>query len=130
MNIEPKNNFVLCEFVAWTDLTGSKIVMPGSNGDDITQKTGVLRVLKVGRGRYLDNGDIIPIDVRPGEEIVVFQWQQIHQLPPSTYGGKPLALVNADFIIGTVDRGGDLPLSIAPTVATVTSRAGRELLNA
>lgn len=116
MEITPKNNFVLCEFIEWTTISNSKILMASMGKEPDMTDGGVLRVIACGRGRYLDSGEIVPIDCQPGDEVVVFMNQQAMSLPPFMYGDKKYVLVNADFIVATVDRTGD-SYTVTPKIA-------------
>lgn len=110
MQITPKGNFVLAKFVDYAELLGSKIIIGGI--DPQHECGGVFVVVAVGKGKYLSTGEIVPIDVKPGDEIVVFNSQNHVTLPSPVYGEGNLALVNADYIVGVVDRTGDEPIAL------------------
>lgn len=104
VEITPKWGFVLAEWIDFATLTGSKILIPG---DDQNERGGVFKVLKVGPGRFTSGGERIPIDLEVGDEVIVFNTQNMVALnPTSMYGGKKLALINADFIVASVKRAG------------------------
>lgn len=110
MKITPKGNFVLVQAVPLSEIFGTKIITPMLTQLDAEH---VWRVVAVGEGRWTSTGDLIPISVNVGDEIIIFDNSQvpIMRLPSPVYGsGDNMALLEAGHIAGVVDRTGDSPI--------------------
>lgn len=135
MEIDPKNNFILAEFVGLKELTGSKLVMPGTENQPTGHEVGIYRVIKVGPGKYIANGSLVAPDVEPGDEVVFFGGRAIKLEPEYLYDNKRLVMVEADSVLAVV-RGRN-PANIHKPKEILTAkeldpaiRKGKELLHA
>ena len=70
MRVEPLGDKVVIKRLAPEEKTAGGIVLPDSSRDKPVQG----RVLSVGDGRMLPNGDRVPHQVSEGDRIVFSQW--------------------------------------------------------
>ena len=70
MRVEPLGDKVVIKRLAPEEKTAGGIVLPDSSRDKPVQG----RVLSVGDGRMLPNGDRVPHQVSEGDRVVFSQW--------------------------------------------------------
>ena len=66
MNIRPLHDYVIVRRKAEEHLTSGGIVIP----DSATEKPLQGEVLAVGNGRILKGGNVVPLDVKPGDHVL------------------------------------------------------------
>lgn len=64
--LKPLGNRVLLEIVDEEVKTNSGIVLP----DSAKEKPQTAKVVAVGEGRVLDNGETLPVNVKEGDQVV------------------------------------------------------------
>src|SRR5256885_5706425 len=84
MNLQPLGDRLIVEVLEEEETTASGIVLP----DTAKEKPQRGRVLAVGPGSRNDKGDVVPIDLSEGDEIIF-----------SKYGGTEVKLGTEDVLI-------------------------------
>ena len=84
MNLQPLADRVIVEVIDEEESTGSGIVLP----DTAREKPQRGKILAVGPGSRNDSGDLVPMDVAEGDEIIF-----------SKYGGTEVKLGSDDVLI-------------------------------
>ena len=84
MNLQPLGDRLIVEVLDEEELTVSGIVLP----DTAKEKPQRGRVLAVGPGSRTDSGELVPMDVAEGDEIIF-----------SKYGGTEVKLGTDDVLI-------------------------------
>ncbi|MGE5425756.1 MAG: co-chaperone GroES [Bacillota bacterium] len=67
MKLRPLSNHVIIKAAAQEEMTKSGIVLPGTSDKDRPEKG---EVIAVGPGKQLDNGQIAPMSVKIGDQVV------------------------------------------------------------
>lgn len=98
MKITPNGNRVLVEKRPVPDYAG--IILPQGVSEAFT-----LHVIDVGDGYRLDNGTMVPVPFKAGDEVVSFP-SGIIQLPSQIYGGKDYCVIDVGAIVCKVERDG------------------------
>lgn len=68
--LKPLGNRVLLEIFEEEITTASGLVLP----DSAKEKPQLAKVLAVGEGKHLDNGDRLPVEVSIGDQVVFEQY--------------------------------------------------------
>ncbi len=98
MQIKALGNWVLVEKIRPASELLDGVPINESSEDNIF----IFRVLDVGTGRQLDNGSIIPIKVKAGDEVMIAG--KIIPVPGLIYGGRDnYRIANAEQIVGIVE---------------------------
>ena len=84
MNLQPLGDRLIVEVLEEEEMTVSGIVLP----DTAKEKPQRGRVLAVGPGSRSDSGEIVPLDVATGDEVIF-----------SKYGGTEVKLEGDDVLI-------------------------------
>ena len=84
MNLQPLGDRLIVDVLGEEDITASGIVLP----DTAKEKPQRGRVLAVGPGDRNDKGELVPMDVAEGDEIIF-----------SKYGGTEIKLGTEDVLI-------------------------------
>jgi chaperonin GroES len=84
MNVRPLRDRLLVTRIVEEEQRVGGIIIP----DNAREKPQQGKVVSVGRGRLTDKGDILPLDVQPGD-IVLF----------GKYAGTDIKLDGADYLI-------------------------------
>ncbi|MBC7528153.1 MAG: co-chaperone GroES [Chthonomonadaceae bacterium] len=82
--LKPLNDRLILKAVAAEEKTSGGIFLP----DSAQEKPTEAEVIAVGPGKTLDNGKVVPIEVKPGD-IVLY----------SKYGGTEIKLAGEEYII-------------------------------
>ena len=88
MNIVPLNDKIVVERVAAEDKTAGGIVLP----DTAKEKPKQGKVLSLGDGKLLDNGERAPFQVKEGDRVLF-----------TSYAGNEVTLDGEDYLIMTED---------------------------
>ncbi len=67
MNLKPLSNHVIVQASAPEEVTKSGIVLPGTADKERPEKG---EVIAVGPGKMLDNGQLAPMSVKVGDQVV------------------------------------------------------------
>ena len=84
MNLRPLDDRLVVEHVEQADKTAGGVFLP----DTVKEKPVEGRVLAVGPGRTLDNGTLVPMDVKVGDTIIF-----------SKYSGSEIKREGKDYLI-------------------------------
>lgn len=84
MKIRPLNDYVIVKRKENEQTTPSGIVIP----DKATEKSVRGEVLAVGNGKTLDNGKVVPLDVKAGDEVLF-----------GKYSGNEVKLDGEDLVV-------------------------------
>lgn len=84
MNIQPLGDRVLIKVLETEEITASGIVLP----DSAKEKKAEGEVVAVGPGRRDDNGQIVPLEVKVGDRVLI-----------SKYGGDDVELEGVEYKI-------------------------------
>lgn len=84
MNIRPLHDRVVIERLEEERTSAGGIVIP----DTATEKPQRGKVVAIGPGKMLDNGNIIPLGVKEGDEVLF-----------GKYSGTEVKISNQDFIV-------------------------------
>ena len=69
-NVKPLRDRVLVRRLEESEQKVGGIIIP----DTAKEKPQQAEVVAVGSGRILDNGDKVPLDVKPGDKVLVGKW--------------------------------------------------------
>jgi len=89
MNIKPLSNHILLEIAEEEKVTKSGIVIPDTADKERPTKG---KIIAVGSGKRNDEGDLIPMSVKPGD-MVIFR----------KYGPDELEIDGKKYLIGSED---------------------------
>jgi len=89
MNIKPLSNHILLEIAEEEKVTKSGIVIPDTADKERPTKG---KIIAVGSGKRNDDGDLIPMSVKPGD-MVIFR----------KYGPDELEIDGKKYLIGSED---------------------------
>jgi len=84
MDIRPLHDKVLIKRLDVSETTEGGIIIP----DTAAEKPQQAEVVAVGRGKILENGDVIPLDVEPGDKVIF-----------GRYSGSEVSLGGEDYLI-------------------------------
>ncbi len=84
MEIRPLHDKVLIKRLDTSETTEGGIIIP----DTAAEKPQQAEVVAVGRGRILENGDVLPLDVEPGDRVIF-----------GKYSGSEVSLGGEDYLI-------------------------------
>ncbi len=84
MKLKPLGDRVLVKPIAVEERTKSGIVLP----DTAKEKPQQGKVLAVGQGRLLDNGQLVPLQVKEGDKVLY-----------SKYAGTEVKIENEEYLI-------------------------------
>lgn len=96
VNLVPQQARIICEYIE----PKSAIISP-DNAE--TPENAAWKVVAVGSGRLLENGEVYGIPLEIGDE-VVFAPQFHLQLNPAQYGGRKLAVVDYAGVLFKIER--------------------------
>ena len=94
MNIKPLNDKILVKEKKNEEKVRSGIVIPGEE-DSKDVKIGT--VIEIGSGRRTDNGEVVPISVKKGQE-VIFTWGEKFELD-----GEEFHIISESGILGVLE---------------------------
>jgi chaperonin GroES len=83
-SLRPMNDRVLVEPIKPEDTTKGGIIIP----DNAKERPNEGIVILVGRGRLLENGGIAPLDVQPGDKVLM-----------DKYAGTELKINGKDYLV-------------------------------
>ncbi|MBC1475555.1 co-chaperone GroES [Listeria grandensis] len=92
--LKPLGDRVIIEVLEAEEKTASGIVLP----DSAQEKPQEGKVVAVGSGRVLDNGDIAPLEVAEQDHIIFSKYSGTEV----TYGGKDYLIVRESDILAVV----------------------------
>lgn len=84
MEIRPLHDKVLIKRLDMSETTEGGIIIP----DTAAEKPQQAEVVAVGRGRILENGDVLPLDVKKGDRVIF-----------GKYSGSEVSLGGEDYLI-------------------------------
>lgn len=84
MKLKPLGDRVLVKPIAVEERTKSGIVLP----DTAKEKPQQGKVLAVGQGRLLDNGQLVPLQIKEGDKVLY-----------SKYAGTEVKIENEEYLI-------------------------------
>jgi chaperonin GroES len=84
MKLKPLGDRVLVKPIAVEERTKSGIVLP----DTAKEKPQQGKVLAVGQGRLLDNGQLVPLQIKEGDRVLY-----------SKYAGTEVKIENEEYLI-------------------------------
>jgi len=84
MKLKPLGDRVLVKPIAVEERTKSGIVLP----DTAKEKPQQGKVLVVGQGRLLDNGQLVPLQIKEGDKVLY-----------SKYAGTEVKIENEEYLI-------------------------------
>ncbi len=84
MEIRPLHDKVLIKRLDLSETTEGGIIIP----DTAAEKPQQAEVVAVGRGKILENGDVIPLDVKKGDRVIF-----------GKYSGSEVSLDGEDYLI-------------------------------
>src|SRR4051812_4784811 len=94
MNIVPKNNFVVLEYVE----PRTKLVLPDGN-----EASSIWEVIAVGDGRRLENGELVAIDLEVGDEVIIADGA-VKLTPTSQFENRKLVAIDAQLVIAKIEQ--------------------------
>ena len=89
MNVRPLHDRVLLKRVEEETKTAGGIVLPGT----AAEKPSRGKVIAVGRGKILENGDIRPLDVKAGDHVLF-----------GKYSGSEVKIDGEDYLVMREDE--------------------------
>ncbi len=84
MEIRPLHDKVLIKRLDLSETTEGGIIIP----DTAAEKPQQAEVVAVGRGKILENGDVLPLDVKKGDRVIF-----------GKYSGSEVSLGGEDYLI-------------------------------
>ena len=84
MELRPLYDKVLIKRLDVSETTEGGIIIP----DTAAEKPQQAEVIAVGKGRPIENGEILPLDVKPGDRVIF-----------GKYGGNEISLGGEDYLI-------------------------------
>lgn len=84
MKIRPLHDKVLIKRLDVSETTEGGIIIP----DTAAEKPQQAEVVAVGKGKILENGDVIPLDVKKGDKVIF-----------GKYSGSEISLGGEDYMI-------------------------------
>ncbi len=94
MKIRPLHDRVVISRVEEETTTKGGILIPGT----ATEKPSRGKVIAVGTGKILDNGDVRPVDLKEGDEVLFGKYAGTEV----TIDGEDLLVMREDDIMGVV----------------------------
>lgn len=106
MKIFPQQSLIVVEPIPNED---TKLVIPAmkdvdGNDTDAPNEALRLRVIEVGPGRTLDNGTVIPVPLKVGDEVLCNFKYAMRMLPESWYGGGIKWVVDYAGVLARIER--------------------------
>ena len=95
MNIRPLHDRVVVRRMEEERLSAGGIVIP----DSATEKPIQGEVVAVGRGKILENGEVRPLDLKPGDRVLFGKYSGTEV----KLDGKELLVMREDDIMGVVE---------------------------
>jgi len=83
-NLKPLNDRIVVKAVTPEEKTTGGIILP----DSAQEKPTEAEVVAVGPGKLLDNGKVVPLEIKPGDRIIY-----------AKYGGTEIKIGNEEFVI-------------------------------
>lgn len=113
MKIYPQQSLIVVEPIPNEDTTLIIPDMRDEEGKDTDKPNEALRlrVIEVGPGRTLDNGTVIPVPLKVGDEVVCDFKFAMQLLPPSWYGGGMKWIVDYAGVVAVIKRDPDEKVS-------------------
>ena len=96
MNIRPLHERVVVRRVEEEQTTAGGIVLPGSAQEKPTHG----KVVAVGKGRILENGEVRPLDVKPGDTVV---FDESYHVKKQKIDGEELLIMSESDILGVLE---------------------------
>lgn len=82
--LKPLNDRIVVKYLTPEEKTAGGIILP----DSAQEKPTEAEVVAVGPGKTLDNGKLVPLEVKPGDRIVY-----------AKYGGTEIKLGTEEYVI-------------------------------
>ena len=95
MKIRPLHDKVLLKRLDQTETTEGGIIIP----DTAAEKPQEGEVVAVGKGRILENGDILPLDVKAGDKVIFNKYG----FTEVNMGGEDYLIVPEHEILGIIE---------------------------
>jgi chaperonin GroES len=89
MNVRPLRDRLLVKRIEETEQRVGGIIIP----DTAKEKPQTAKVIAVGKGRVNDKGDVFPLDVKPGEHVLI-----------GKYAGTEIKLDGEEYLIVREDE--------------------------
>ena len=94
MNLKPLGDKVIVEILGAKDLTKGGIILP----DTAKEKPQEATVIAVGSGKILNNGKVVPPEVKAGDTILFGKYSGNEV----KVNGKDLLIINQDDILAVI----------------------------
>ena len=94
MSFRPLHDRVLIERIE-EEITSGGIVIP----DNAKEKPSRGKIIAVGKGRRLDNGEVVPMDVKEGDVVLFGKYAGTEV----KVDGKDVVVMREDDIVGVVE---------------------------
>ena len=95
MNLKPLGDRVIVKAVEQEEVTASGIVLP----DTAKEKPRRGKVLSVGEGKRLDNGERAPVNVKKGDEVIFASYAGTE----IKLDGEELMIMSEDDVLAVVE---------------------------
>jgi len=95
MNIRPLHDRVLVRRMKEETMSAGGIVLPGSATEKPTQG----EIIAAGKGRILESGDVRPMDVKAGDQVLFGQFSGT----PVKVDGEELMMMREEDIMGVIE---------------------------
>lgn len=95
MNIRPLHDRVIVRRLEEERTTAGGIVIP----DSATEKPAQGEVLAAGKGKILDNGDVLPLDVKVGDKVLFGKYSGTEV----KVEGEELLVMKEEDIMGVIE---------------------------
>lgn len=95
MKIRPLHDKVLVKPLEQTETTEGGIIIP----DTAAEKPQEGEVVAVGKGRLLENGDILPLDVKKGDKVIYAKYGPAEV----SIGGENYLILGEHEILGIIE---------------------------
>ena len=96
MNIRPLYDRLVVKQIDQTENTRNGIVIP----DSAKEKPHEGEVIAVGRGKRMDDGKLVPLDVKPGDRILFGKYSG----SDTKVNGTDYLIMREDDVLGVFDR--------------------------
>ena len=95
MKIRPLHDKVLLKRLDQTETTEGGIIIP----DTAAEKPQEGEVVAVGKGRILENGDILPLDVKAGDKVIFNKYG----FTEVSMGGEDYLIIPEHEVLGIIE---------------------------
>ena len=95
MNIRPLHDRVVVKRMEEERTSAGGIVIP----DSATEKPARGEIIAVGKGKVADNGDVRPLDVKTGDQVLFGQYAGTAQ----KLDGEEVLIMREDDILGVIE---------------------------